>query len=144
MRASSKERLFRVALVLVFLLGALGHLWLRTPPEAEAPVQLSLTVEGVSAYLAPSLPKSGEEVTLLSRIGTVTAVSYQGQPLTFREGGETLFGESRLFLSVFFTVCVPARVKEERLYLGERMLLVGDEVLLLGKNAAFLTRLTGF
>lgn len=144
MTGRKTEWVFRAALVLVFLLGALGHLLLQAPSEPERPVTLTLFCEDVSAFLSYALPQTGSRVSVAATEGRLDALTRVPRSLVFRQNGRSKVCASRLSFSLYLTVSVPARVKEGRLYLGERMLLVGDEVVVSGKNALISARLTGF
>lgn len=139
-----RELPFLLLLTAVFLVGALGHILLQTPKEAQREMTLHFTVEAASGYLVAALPRAGEEVTLLSASGTLAEVKRSERLLTGRKEGRTLTRPSVLTFTLSFTLRIPANVKEGRLYIGDRMLLIGEEVPLCGENYAFSARLTAF
>lgn len=139
-----RELPFLLVLTAVFLIGVIGHILLRTPKEEAMETEITLAVEGVSAFLSPSLPHAGDRVTLLSEQGVLTAVRCCERLLVGRESGATVARPSTLTRNLTLTLRLPAHVREGRLYVGDRMLLMGDSIPLSGENYGFSARLTAF
>ena len=139
-----RELLFRFLLVAIFLVGAIGHIFLGSPPEQEGNMRLTLTVEEASAFLLFALPEAGDTVKVMEKEGRIAAIEQRTPLLIGRKEGVTVTRPATLTETLVFTVSLSAHEKEGRLYLGERMLLIGDTVTIYGENLAFSARLTAF
>ena len=137
-----KRYLFPILLILVFLLGAWGHLYSRTEPPNESPYAITFTAEGINGLLIYALPEAGAHVTVLGKEGTLISLSHTPTRLYERKEGALISYPSALLSTVTFTLLLEAHEKEGRIYLGEKQIALGDELSLGGENFSFRARFT--
>ena len=134
------------ALLLVFLLGVLGHLLTAEQKQSTSPLFLTLCAEGVDNALADGL--STEELTACTSWyaeGCAATLLSFDRRASLAEGyadGRYLRYPSSLRSDLYFTLLVDGHLREENIYLDTVYLAVGKECTLSSPRLHLRTRVT--
>ena len=139
-----KRNGFFLILIAAFVLGAIGHIFLRPQAQEKQAYTLLLRSESFPLWMCYALPEENTDIMLGKQAATVEKTEILIPYLDFREGGETIRTPSKLHRTVFFTVRAEGYEKEGRLYVGDLMLTMGTKVSIVGENFAFSSVLWDF
>ena len=131
-----KKRLFSLLLLAVFLIGCLGHLYLRPRTAEEFPYQLTFCSKNVNNLLLYAVPKEGETITVAGAEAVVLRTFFAPTTLSARQRGETLHRPSSLSSDVTLTLKAYGHEQGGCFYLGTQLLSLGACVVLKGQNFA--------
>ena len=138
-----RRRGFSLLLLLLFLLGAIGHIFFRPAPLPEEDYTITLRWETAPALLLSALPKTGAPLKAEGREAILTHTEIRPRMLYGRKERKELSRAATLSATVIFTLSLKAHEREGRLYLGDRMLLLGDLLVLTGQNFRISASLMG-